>query len=238
VRRLRPAGAGFALVHSPLVGAACWRGVAAQLRRQGARARAIDYGGVSGPDWYGGAAGRIAGEIQGFAGGAVLVLHSGAGALAPSIIAAAAAAPSAVVFVDAILPHPGRSWLQAAPPALAARLRRLAGDGVLPPWTGWFADNPAARLIADDRARAEFEAGLPRLALAFLESAAPDVALDAGARVAFLRLSEAYQGEAAEAARRGWTVQAAPMHHLAMITDPQGVARRLADLAAGVLADG
>ena len=40
----------------------------------------------------------------------VLVGHSGADALLPSVAAACDAAVAAAVFVDAILPHPGASW--------------------------------------------------------------------------------------------------------------------------------
>ena len=63
---------------------------------------------------------RAGAEIAGQASGAgwILVVHSGAGGQAPSILAAMDRA-AGVIFADAILPHPGRSWMETAPPALA-----------------------------------------------------------------------------------------------------------------------
>ncbi len=40
-----------------------------------------------------------------------------------------------MVFVDALLPHPGESWFAGVPPELGARAcASLAKDGRLPPW--------------------------------------------------------------------------------------------------------
>jgi len=230
--------ASYALVHSPLVGRGCWRGVERALRREGVAARATDYGGVRGPDWYAGAAARIARQIEDFDGAWVLALHSGAGALAPSVVDTAATPPVAVVFVDAILPHPGRSWLETATPALAERLRGLAENGLAPPWNCWFEPDPTVALIDDRDVRAEFLDELPRLPLCFLETPAPTLDLAVEVKAAHLRLSGAYAAEAAEARRRGWTVAAASMHHLAVVTHPDRVGRILTDLAEGLLADG
>ncbi len=230
--------AGFALVHSPMVGSECWRAVASVLQQSGFVARAIDYRGVRGPDWYDGAAARISRQVGGLEQPWFLALHSAAGALAPAIVGAASTSPAAILFVDAILPHPRKSWLETAPPALAGRLRRLAVGRTLPPWNRWFTADPAAQLIRDEDLRTQFEAGLPRLPLAYLEAAAPDGHLAAGHNVAFLRLSQAYEAEATRAEEIGWSVSRASMDHLAMITQPDKVAAMIVDLTAAVLVNG
>ena len=58
-----------------------------------------------------------------------LVAHSGAGALVPAVVAAVPGAVGSVVFVDATLPYPGRTWFDSAPVELVDRLRELAGEG-------------------------------------------------------------------------------------------------------------
>lgn len=234
----RPTAAGFALIHSPMVGPDCWRAVASCLRRDGFDARAIEYGGVRGPDWYEGAATRIVRQTAVLNHPWALALHSAAGALAPAIVGAAIAKPSAILFVDAILPHPGRSWLETAPPALANRLRGLAEDGVLPPWNHWFVADPAPRLISDEARRVEFEAALPRLPMRFLRCPAPAEDLSADDRVGYLRLSEGYGAEATAAELMSWKVASAPMDHLAMISQPDRVAAMMARLAAALIAHG
>src|SRR5688500_11182323 len=111
------------LLHSPFVGPASWGGVGAELSRRGHA--------VSTPVWpklepipdefYRTLAQDMAAQIeagQGKAGeGApILVAHSGAGALVPALEAALATPPAGVILVDAILPHPGKAWLETAPP--------------------------------------------------------------------------------------------------------------------------
>jgi hypothetical protein len=216
----------------------CWRAVASCLRPFGSDARVIDYGGVWGPDWYVGAATRIAREAAGLNQPWALALHSAAGALAPAIVKAVIAKPSVILFIDAILPHPGRSWLETAPPALANRLRGLAEDGVLPPWNRWFVADPTPRLISDEARRVEFEAALPRLPMSFLQCPAPAEDLSADERVGYLRLSEGYEAEATAAELMGWKVASARMDHLAMISQPDRVAAVMTELAAALLAHG
>lgn len=229
---------GFALIHSPLVGKSSWKGVEASLRRAGSDAAAIDYGGVREPDWYGGAVDRVVAQIGAVTTPWLLVLHSGAGALASSIAEAAPAKPAGVVFADAILPHPGRSWLETAPAGLAQHVRRMAEGGILPPWNRWFADDPARTLIDDPGLRADFIGELPRVPLAYLECTAPNQELAPSTPAAFLQLSVAYQAEADDARRRGWPVALAQMDHLAILTAPDRVAAMVMDLAAALLAHG
>ena len=216
----------LALIHSPFVGPGCWAATAAAAPGGGA----VDYGGLRAPDWYDGVGARIAAQCDGAPW--VAVLHSGAGGFAPAI-AEAAADLLGFVFVDALLPYPGRAWTDTAPPELAAHLRRLArGDGRLPPWNAWFASDPTPGLIPDAAARAAFVRELPRVPLAFLDAVSPARTGWARLPAAYLRLSRAYEDAASEAEQRGWTVRRLETHHLAMVSEPDKVAATISALAA------
>jgi hypothetical protein len=191
----------------------------------------IDYGPTRDAGWQGGAADRIAAALGLAAGPSVIVVHSGAGSLVPSIVAAAPRAVAEVLFVDAILPHPGRSWHETAPPPLAARLRALARNGVLPPWNQWFDADPTVALIPDAGMRATFRADLPRVPLAVFSAPAPDLHSWEVIPCAYLQLSGAYETETSAAERRGWRVRREAMHHLAMVTEPEALAAILVEMA-------
>jgi hypothetical protein len=220
----------LALIHSPLVGPSSWRPAAAALHALGEAAIAVDYGGVGAPDWYGGAASRIAAALPGDQ-PVVLVLHSGAGGFAPALPGALGSRLAGFLFVDAAMPYPGRCWFDTAPPALAGRVRALAKDGMLPPWDTWFGRGGIDALIPDAASRAAFRADLPRLPLAYLEATAP--AGDAWRQVpaGFLQLSDAYAAEADEAEALGWIVRREPLRHLAMLTHADRLAAILAEMA-------
>lgn len=218
------------LVPSPFVGAVAWRATADLL----SDAVAADYGGATGgPDPYGRVARAVA--AQAGPGPWIAVLHSGAGGFAPAL-AQAAPGLAGFIFIDAILPHPGRSNLETAPAELAERLARLTTDGALAPWNLWFEADPLPRLIPDPAARAAFAEGLPRTPFAFLQVTSP--ASDAWEHLpsAYLQLSRNYDAAALSAQERGWTVAAVRRHHLAMASHPAEVAPLLADLAAQLVA--
>jgi hypothetical protein len=134
---------------------------------------------------------------------------------------------TAAVFVDAVIPRPGRSWFDTAPSALAQRLRSLAQGGVLPPWNEWFPPESIASHLPNDELRARFLAELPRLPLAYFEEAVPGAEGWDSIPCGYLRLSEAYEETAGEASARGWPVRHEPSHHLGMVTDPEVVASAL-----------
>jgi len=199
------------------------------LERLGCAAIAVDYGGVAGPGWYGGAAARIAAALPGD-GPFMLALHSGAGAFAPSLAAALGKRAAGFLFVDALLPHPGKCWLDTAPPALAMRLRKIVEHGVLPPWVDWFGPGVLDALVPDPALRTAFSAELPRLPFAYLEAVAPIDEVWETLPSAYLQLSEGYAAEAVEAARRGWPLRRERLHHLAMLTHPDRLAPILAEM--------
>lgn len=188
-----------------------------------------DYGAVSGPDWYEGAARRIARQVGG--GLWIAVLHSRAGGFAPAL-ATEASDLAGFIFADAVLPYPGQSVLGSAPPSLVRRFDELTVDGTLAPWNEWFEPDPTLFMIPDPAFRARFIAGLPRVPHAFLEAPSPSDVSWERLPAAYLQLSEAYADEADEAARRGWPVRRAPLHHLAMASSPALVASPLKELLA------
>ncbi len=133
----------------------------------------MDYGGVRAPSWYESAA---AGAAEALPGGEpwVVVAHSGAGGLVPSLAEVLGGRLAATLFVDAVLPHPGKAWFDTAPHPLAKHLNEIARDGWLPRWDRWFDRDRLAALIPDPAQRASFIADQPELPLAFLEAPAPE----------------------------------------------------------------
>jgi hypothetical protein len=218
----------LALIHSPLVGPSSWRPTADALAA-GFSAIAVDYDGVRPPDWYDGAARRIAAALPGFEPLAVAV-HSGAGGFVPILADALGARARGFLFVDAVLPYPGQRWFDTAPPALAAHMREIAVEGVLPPWDTWFGRAAFDALIEDPALRAAFSADLPRLPLAYLEAIAPGSDTWRSRRAAYLQLSEPYAAEADAAEALGWIVRRERLHHLAMLTHPDRLAGILAEM--------
>ena len=217
------------LLHSPLVTPGTWDALAPTLRDHDHDVAIPDFTatmqGVA--PYY---AKLAAAACQAVGDESIVVAHSGAGALVPAI--AAAANLRGAIFLDALLPHPGRSWFETAPAALAAQLRGLACDGRLPPWQRWWPKGAIEKLLPDAAMCARFAAGLRELPLAYFEEAAPGVGFEAPA--AYLQLSSGYDMEAEACAARGWPVARLDLHHLAMLTHPGAVTDAIEQLAAGL----
>jgi pimeloyl-ACP methyl ester carboxylesterase len=218
------------LLHSPLLGPLCWRRVAEVLRQRGQAAEAPAWPRLStlGEDCYAALANSMAATL-GSGDGAVVVAHSGAGALMPSVAALAKGRVKGVVYCDAILPHPGLSWIDTAPPNLAAQLLAGAAAGRLPPWDRWWPPGALEKLIPDHALRMALIAELEPIPVGYFEELAPELELDAPA--AYLQLSGAYVEEAQMAGRRGWPVVSLPLHHLAMLTHAEAVAGAIQSLS-------
>lgn len=233
------------LLHSPLVGPLTWRSVAAELRARGFRVSVpeLTFGDGTAPGDGQGSRERLAAQAAAACreaaepGGGpaeaeppILVVHSGAGALVPSI--AALAPVRAAVYVDALLPHPGRTWFDTVDTETAAFLRDLAVGGLLPPWHTWFPADAFDPLLPDPLLRAVFLQELSPLPLAYFEETAPDLPAPPGS---YVRTSEAYSREADTAEGLGWPVVRLPLdNHLAPITHPKTVADTVADLCTGI----
>jgi hypothetical protein len=224
------------LVHSPVTGPSVWQPVAGILHGQGQETVVPSWAEVfAGPaPYYPKLAAAVADDIDrgrdAGGSGVVLVGHSGAGALLPAIADASAATVVGLVFVDALLPNPGRSWFDEAPADMREQLLGLAHDGLLPPWNEWFPPETLEHLLPDPDVRASFCSELPRVPVAYFEEPAPELPDPLPSRSGYLRLSDAYKAQADQAQREGWHVAGLSAHHLAMFTDPDEVAMALAGL--------
>ncbi len=214
----------FALIHSPLVGPGAWRGVAEVLRARGAEVvtPSASVWGVARPD-HAGVAEAIAGQLSVSDGPWVLVAHSAAGALLPAIVDSPGISAEGAVFADAVLPHPGQSWLETAPLALRAEVLSAARNGHARPWPEWFPPEVIARLLPEPAEREAFVAECAPIPFAYLAARAPTTRAWPLDQCAYLQLSQGYAAEA-EAAGRHWPVERIPSHHLAMLTEPDKVA--------------
>lgn len=231
----------FVLVHSPLVGPATWQPTSDELHTRGYHVVVPPLTGVenAGPPYYEKLATRVVEAVQGLSlvGPIVVVGHSGAGALLPSIAVTIQDAVMATIYVDAVLPHPGSSWMDTAPPALREQLRGLAVGGRLPPWQDWFPPRSIEALIPDSELRAAVLAEIPRLPLAYFDEPAPrvDGSLE---RCGYVQLSAAYGPFADEAELRGWPTVREAADHLAILTNPSRVVGHILDLVNRLTASG
>lgn len=223
----------FVLIHSPFTGAQVWTRVAVELSARGVEAtrpvlpplRALA------PPLYENLAAVVAPQYLGQEGPFVLAVHSGAGGLAPALVAASGGQVAGVLYVDAVPPHPGRSWFETASDALGQSLRDKADTaGMVPAWDQWFPPDALGSLIPDEAQRAAFLGDLSPTPLAWLEAKAPELDLPADLGWGFLRLSKAYEREAGEARRLGWPTLRRDLHHLAMMTHPAEVATAMLNL--------
>jgi hypothetical protein len=219
------------LIHSPLVGALTWQSTAEILRVRGYRVLVPSLAGIvdAGPPYYRNLAAAGAAAIGGLEATEPvgLVAHSGAGGLIPAVASASKTPVSFALFVDAILPHPGRSWMETVAAGFREELKALARAGWLPPWNSWFPAEELAALLPDDDLRRGFLAELRPIPLSYFEEPAPAFAGWPQVRCAYLRLSEAYDQTADAAERLGWPTHRRSSDHLAMLTRPGEVAEAL-----------
>jgi hypothetical protein len=130
------------------------------------------------------------------------------------------------VFVDAALPDVGHY-------TTSDFLRGLtSSDGLLPPWTSWWDEEDVAALFPDARVRAEVEAEQPRMPLAYYDHLPPAPHDWTAPSAGFIWFGEPYDKGAKQAAARGWPTAHVPGNHLHMLTDPDGVAAAVLDMAA------
>jgi len=215
-------GREIVLVHSPLLSPMSWSAVAEALTAMEHRVVVPDLRPVlsGNPPFYARVFSAVAEVIGRDVGSVVLVGHSGAGALLPGIAGALPVPATGLVYVDALLPHPGTSWLESLSEDRAAHLRSLCRDGRLPPWSTWFPAEVLEKALPDEAMRAAFHDDLPELPWALTTEPMPSVVLDPAPRKAYIRLSEAYDQMAASAEESGWPVARLSAGHLAPLTRP------------------
>jgi pimeloyl-ACP methyl ester carboxylesterase len=223
-----------ALIHSPLAGPLTWSLVAVRLRESGIEARTPglrDSAESDAPYWRQHAE-SVAEALQAIPPDRPLILvgHSGAGSLLPAIRQAAGHPVAGYIFVDAGLPHDGRSRLdemEAESPEYAAELREhLVSGGRFPEWS----DDDLRDILADERLRRQLVAELRPRALDYFTEPVPVISGWPDAPCSYIQLSPAYARPAAEARHASWPVRTFDAGHFHMLVDPDAVAAALQEL--------
>lgn len=219
------------LVHSPFLGPSSLRPLAGELAARGRPTVLFDLRmTVAAPPVHARLIGGFADAVgdSGVAGPVVLVGHSGAGPLLPGFADVLDDPVSALVFLDAGLPTPGRSWRDTVPPELYRGLRDRSKDGLLPSWHNWFGQGLLDQLVSDENLRAAITEEAQEVPLAFLKEERPSARWVGPA--GYVELSQVYAADAAGAHELGWPVRELRTHHLAAATDPAPVAVAVLDL--------
>ncbi len=213
------------LLHSPLVGPSSLASTAAVLRDAGDVVVLPDLTGVAAaplPTWMVDRAVAEAGSAD------IVVAHSGAGALLPTVSASTGA--RAAVFLDAVLPTPGATTWSTEPAQQTLLHEHLGSDGRLAPWLSWWPDEVVERLLPDPVVRRAIAAECPRLPVSFYEHPVPLPAT--WVPCAYVALGGAYADEEARAAALGWPVRSLGRSHLATVTHPDAVVAALLEVVA------
>lgn len=213
-------------VHSPVAGPSTWIYTAQILQQNGFRCMVPDLTGVaaSDPPYYPKCARAAAAAVDGGVDPVVLIGHSAAGALLPAIAEAVGDRTAGAVFVDAMLPQPGRSWFDTSPRGLERQMRGLVTDGMLPPYHEWFPPGALADWVPDPERRQRLIEEIPRLPVAYFDEPAPPVQFPGSVACAFVRLGAPFDAAANKAERLGWWVARRDWDHLRMLRDPHSVA--------------
>jgi hypothetical protein len=218
----------FLLVHSPVVGPSTWRWVADALKEAGHEAIVPNL--VAAAE-----TGDPARFVEAAAGAkefdepVVLVGHSGAGAVLPSIAEGLASWPHSIVFVDAGVP-PCEGVFTAGGEFLAT-LQGLATNGILPKWSRWWDDGVLEAIIHDEHRRRDIAVELPEVPLRLFETPINAPFGWCAHLAAYVLLSEGYQSDADRASLLGWPVRERPGEHLDIVNEGPAIAHMLIDLA-------
>lgn len=217
------------LIHSPFLGPATWRSTADALRSKQRSVRLPSLLAVAKsapPYWPAGVQSIIESAADD---PVVLVPHSNAGLYVPAAIDALGEQVRGVVFVDAALPSVGHH-------TTPDFLRELATvDGLLPPWTSWWAEADVAALFPDAQLRAEVEAEQPRMPLAYYDHLPPTTQDWTMPSAGYIWFGPPYDKGAAQATSKGWPIAHLAGNHLHMLTDPNAVATAVLDMASNWL---
>src|SRR5262249_8597454 len=137
------------LVHSPFLGPASLRPLADALAADGHPAVLLDLRpSVVAPPVHQvllGVFADVMSDAQ-LTGPLVLIGPSGARPLPPALADTLEEPVSGLIYLDAGLPPPGRSWRDTVPASLYTELRDRSREGLLPRWPLWFNPDPLTAL--------------------------------------------------------------------------------------------
>jgi hypothetical protein len=227
--------ADFVLVAGPLVGSSSWEPTARQLRDGGQRVYVPDVLTACGtpPPWSQWTSHLI--DLIPGGNEPILVGHSSASALVADL--AAKLTTRGLIIVDGDVP-PAIGAARPVRPALRDFVAGLAGrDGMLPPWSKWFRDDPARAslvgidiLARDPVALAHFEQELPQMNVGWFDDTI-DLAGWDHVPAGYLQTSPIYDHAAAEALRRGWPLRRLHGTHLHPTLQPSETAAAILAIA-------
>jgi hypothetical protein len=153
----------------------------------------------------------------------VLVGHSGAGSLLPVLAQVARRPVTGYLFVDAGLPHPGKTQLEEMP----EELRQLLATGArFPNWK----DEDLQEKLPDGHTRQHLLAEAQPRPLSFFEEVQPEVSGWPDAPCGYLLFSQGYRPYLEQAQRAGWPSRALSAGHFHLLVDPVAVAATLVEL--------
>lgn len=164
-------------------------------------------------------------------GDVAVVGHSGAGVFLPAIAAGLGSRVRSLVFVDAVIP--ASTGVHETPERLKTLLDEQTVEGHLRRWLEWWTDDVVDDLVPDVDERAALLEDMPMLPRSFYDDAVPVPNGWMDHRCAYLKLSEAYDAEYAEAGRRAWRRTELDADHLAIRTQPRRVVFAIESLLTG-----
>jgi hypothetical protein len=213
----------FILIHSPLLGTLTWRSVAQDLREQGYDAftpQLRDSSQIDLPLWQ-----QEVNSIEVPITDAVLVGHSGAGALLPSL--GKKLGVQGYIFVDAVLvfnPATRLALMRSEDIEFAQEFEQfLQAGGKFPNWK----DEDLKTLIPDDKLRQELLADMHPRSLSFFTEQIEVPASWNTKPCAYIQLSPSYDSYSSQAESIDWTVVRRNTHHFEMVTQPEAIANLL-----------
>ena len=160
-----------------------------------------------------------------------LVAHSFAGYVAAGLLARDPARISTVIFLDAVLPQPGRSWFDVMGPDVEAYMTAIARDGAVP----WFTREQLDQLYPghgiSDADLAWMRPNLaPQPIATYAEPAIAEPLDPTRTRLVYIRCLRTAP-PAADVDGSGWTVRTLDAGHWPMVTHPEDTARLIGECA-------